>query len=470
MMESMDGHTNGKINPNDIYELKRSFFDSGHTLAYEFRKQQLINLKKAIKEKESDIINAMAKDLGKPEFEAYTSEIGLIYEEINEAVRMLKKWMRPKRVKSPLTIHPSSSKIHYEPLGVVLIIGPWNYPFQLLMAPLVGAIAAGNCAVMKPSDQTPNVSEVVEKLVKSAFSCEYVSVVRGPGAMIGPELIERFRFDHIFFTGSPRVGSSIAQMAAPKLTPVTLELGGKSPVIVDQSANLKIAAKRLVWAKFFNAGQTCVCPDYLLVHQSVKDKFVQLLKDNIIQCYGDDPVKSKHIGRIVSKKRVDALKELLKNGTIVHGGRVYEEERFIEPTIIENVTLDDPIMKEEIFGPILPVLTYNTNDEALQIIRANRYPLALYIYTENRQNEKFFLDRVEFGGGCVNNGVVHLLNSALPFGGVGFSGMGHYHGKFSFETFSHAKSIVKTSTAIDISLRYAPYNANKLSIVRKLMK
>lgn len=452
------------------FNMQRSFFDNGWTRSYEFRIEQLKKLKQAIKRNEKQIIEALYLDLHKPEYEAYTSEIGILYEEINVAMKQLKHWMKPKKIMTPVVLHPSQSSIRYEPFGLVLIIGPWNYPFQLLIAPLIGSIAAGNCAILKPSDQTRHVSDVILKLIEETYPRDYISVVQGPGAMVGPMLIERFHFNHIFFTGSPNVGKEIAKMAAAHLTPVTLELGGKSPAIVDQSANLEVAAKRLMWAKFFNAGQTCVCPDYLLIHESVKEPFIEKMKEVLLAYYGEDPRQSESYGRIVNGKRIEALKRLMTSGQIIHGGQVIEDERYVAPTLIDQVSMDDLIMQEEIFGPILPIITFKSMPEALGIIRENRYPLALYLFTENQGAEEFFIENVEFGGGCINNGIIHLVNSEMPFGGVGNSGMGRYHGKFSFETFSHQKSIVKTSSWVDPDIKYPPYKASKLSLAKKFMK
>ncbi len=452
------------------FNSKRNFFDEGWTRSYEFRIEQLQKLKDAIKSNEKAIIQALYMDLHKPEYEAYTAEIGILYEEINVAMKHLKHWMKPDKISTPLVLQPSRSLIYKEPLGLVLIIGPWNYPFQLLIAPLIGAIAAGNCVIIKPSDQTKHVSDVVANLIGGIYSNSYVSVVQGPGAMIGPMLIEKYRFDHIFFTGSPNVGKNIAAMAAQHLTPVTLELGGKSPAIVDQTANLEVAAKRLVWAKFYNAGQTCVCPDYLLVHASVKDPFIEHLKDTIKSYFGEKPLESQSYGRIINDRRVAVLKALMLSGKIIHGGIVVEEERYIEPTLIDEVTMEDSIMKEEIFGPILPILVYQELPEALSIIRENRYPLALYLFTENANTESYFIENVEFGGGCINNAIIHLVNPDMPFGGVGNSGIGRYHGKYSFDTFSHLKSVVQSDTRIDPNFKYPPYSAMKLAIAKKAMK
>lgn len=452
------------------YEKKRNFFDNGHTKGYNFRMEQLSKLKDMIQNHEKDILEALYQDLRKPEFEAFTAEVGILYEEINVAMRELKNWMKPKKVKTSIPLQPSQSVIYAEPLGIVLIIGPWNYPFQLIMAPLIGAIAAGNCAMIKPSDQTPHVSDLVTKLIEQTFPEDFISVVQGPGAEIGPMLIDRFRFDHIFFTGSPNVGKKIMAMAAPHLTPVTLELGGKSPVIVAADANIDVAAQRIVWAKFYNAGQTCVCPDYLLVHESVRDALVEKMIKIIKKSFGKDPSQSDSYGRIVNARRVEALKNLMTKGRILTGGRVNEEDLYIEPTLIDQITMEDPIMQEEIFGPILPIMTFKHMSETIGIIRQNRYPLALYLFTENEGTEAYFIDKIEFGGGCINNGIVHLVNSEMPFGGVGFSGMGMYHGKYSFDTFTHYKSVLHSKTWLDPSLKYAPYNKGKLKMAKQFMK
>jgi len=454
----------------EVFNSKRAYFDLGNTRGYEFRLARLRELKIAIKTHEEEILSALYADMHKPKMEAFTSEIGIMYAEINHAIKHLRRWMKPQRISTPMVLHPSSSRIYAEPLGVVLIIGPWNYPFQLLLAPLVGAIAAGNCAVIKPSDNTKHTAAVVEKLIKATFSSNYISVVQGPGAMVGPMLIERFRFDHIFFTGSPGVGKQIMSMASEHLTPVTLELGGKSPAIVHSDANLEVSAKRLVWAKFFNAGQTCVAPDYLLVQKDVKATFIELLVKNIKVFYGDNPVESESLTHIVNDRRFATLLGLMQEGTIIHGGGNNSGTRFIEPTLICDVTLDSKIMQEEIFGPILPILTYDSIEEVVPIIRKNRYPLALYLFTDSKKVADFILGSVEFGGGAINNALIHLANSDLPFGGVGNSGMGSYHGKRSFDALSHQKSILKTSTFFDPSLRYAPYTESKLTWARRFFR
>ena len=452
------------------FQKKRSYFDSGATRSYEFRISQLKKLKQAIQKFEKEIIDALHTDMHKPDFEAYTSEVGFMYEEINHTIKHFGKWMQPTSVRTPLVLLPSSSKIINEPLGVILIIGPWNYPFQLLFAPLVGAIAAGNTVILKPSDNTKQTASVIEKLVTETFDNNYISVVTGPGAMVGPVLIEKYRFDHIFFTGSAKVGKQIMTMAARHLSPVTLELGGKSPAIVDKNLNLEVSARRLTWGKFFNAGQTCVAPDYLLVHEDVKDAFVKEMIRNIRDFYGNSPEESTSLTHIVNDKRFDILVGYLNTGNILHGGRFNKAKRFIEPTIIEKISMNDPIMQEEIFGPILPVITYKTNAEIIEIVRKNRYPLACYIFSSDKKFQDFIIENIEFGGGSINNALVHLANPDLPFGGVGNSGMGNYHGKRSFDAMSHTKSMITTSTVFDPALRYPPYTSSKMKWVRRFYK
>lgn len=438
------------------YARKRHFFDAGKTKSYDFRIKQLEALRQGIQKYETEIHQALYADLRKPPFEATISEIATLYEEIDYTIANLKTWMQPQTVHTPETLQPGSSEIHYKPLGVVLIIGPWNYPFQLVMAPLIGAIAAGNCVIIKPSNETEQTALIIEKMITDTFADEYISVVQGEGSIAGPLLIENNRFDHIFFTGSPNVGKIIAGMAAKHLTPVTLELGGKSPVIIDKDANIEVVARRLTWAKYFNVGQTCVCPDYVLVHEDVKEALIQNLVKNIKQFFGENPQQSPDLARIVSDKRFKALEKFLV-GDIVIGGDCDAAERYIAPTVIDNVTLDDPIMQEEIFGPIMPILTWSERSEALEIVRANRYPLACYIFSENQQTVDYFINTIESGGSCVNHCIIQVTNPELPFGGVGFSGMGSYHGRDSFLTMSHAKSVLKSSTEVDNEAIYAPY-------------
>ncbi len=449
---------------------KQRFFATGQTRPHAFRQQQLRLLMRAIHRYEDDILRALHQDLGKPEFEAYTSEIALVYEEIHYTLKRLKRWMKPRRVSTSLVHFPSSSRVIPEPLGVVLIIAPWNYPFQLAMAPLIGAIAAGNCAVIKPSEETPHTALLIEKIIGEVFPEDYMSVVQGEGAQVVPELMETHRFDHVFFTGSVPVGRIIAQQAAPSLTPVTLELGGKSPAVVDASANLRVTARRLMWAKCFNAGQTCVSPDYLLVHHSVKEKMVAELKQALVDFYG--PIVSPDTvdyGRIINEKRFDTLVGYLEQGRVLAGGQTDRDHLFIAPTLLDEVAMDSLVMQEEIFGPILPLLTYQTLEDAREIIEQNPYPLSFYVFTKDPTVERYFTEHIQFGGGAINNALIHLSNPNLPFGGIGTSGTGSYHGKRSFDTFSHEKSMMKTRFFFDAPMKYPPYTDQKLSWVKRLL-
>lgn len=454
----------------DIFFSKREFFDTGKTRPYEFRLEQLRKLKAVIRKYEEAIIDALYRDLHKSSFEAYTAEIAFVYEEINYTMKHLKSWMRAKRVRDIPVTFPAKSYIQPEPLGVVLIIGPWNYPFQLIFAPLIGAIAAGNCALVKPSNESKNTSSIIEKIIKEAFPREYISVVQGPGREVVPDLIRKYSFNHIFFTGSPKVGREILRLASNHLTPVTLELGGKSPAIVHKDANLALAARRIVAGKYYNAGQTCIAPDYLLVHEEIKDDFINLLVEWIKEFYGENPKDSPEYGRIINEKGFNRLIAFLEGGRIIYGGDYDQAELYLEPTILECGDLDVPIMQEEIFGPILAILSYRDIKEVVEVIRINRYPLALYLFTEDERVEDYILNKVEFGGGCINNTLLHILNPNMPFGGVGNSGMGRYHGKYSFDTFTHYRSVLKTNNKIDNPLRYPPYSDRKVRLVKRLMK
>ncbi|MDQ3047879.1 MAG: aldehyde dehydrogenase [Bacteroidota bacterium] len=455
---------------DQLFNAQRNFFDEGKTKSYDFRVQQLKKLRTAIEKNEENIIGALHADMHKPRFEAFVSEIGIIYEEIDHVLDHLKKWMKPERVPTPLSLQISTSRIYTEPLGVVLIIGPWNYPFQLLIAPLIGSIAAGNCAILKPSDNTKNIASLIEKIIAETFDENYIAVVTGAGSVVGPQLIEKYRFDHIFFTGSPGIGKEIMKMAAAHLTPVTLELGGKSPAIVDRNLDLKVTAKRLVWAKFFNAGQTCVGPDYLLVHESVKEELIKQMILAIKEFYGEDPLNSENLTHIINSKRFGILHSYLGGLNIVYGGKSDEKTLCMEPTIVDGVTMDHPIMQEEIFGPILPVFTYREMEEILPFIRKHRYPLACYLFTTDQVTEDFVIRNIEFGGGCINNALAHLANPHLPFGGIGNSGMGSYHGKKSFDAFSHKKSVMKSKLFFDPPIKYPPYTESKEKWARFFFK
>jgi aldehyde dehydrogenase (NAD+) len=427
----------------------------------------LKKLKTAVKENEKKILDALHYDLHKPEFEGYLIEVGGVYEELHLHIKNLSKWAKPEKAGTGIKAFPGTSFIIREPYGVALIIAPWNYPFQLLIAPLVGAIAAGNCAVLKPAHYSEATSAVIKELIGGIFPSEYVSVFTGGRDVIKNLLQERY--DKIFFTGSPSLGRIVMESAAKNLTPVTLELGGKSPCIVDKDVNITLAAKRIAWGKFVNAGQTCICPDYLLVHQSIKDKFLAALTGAIRELYGENPAASPDFGRIINNSQYERLVRLLDGQKIYLGGQYNSDDRYIAPTILTDVSPDSAVMKEEIFGPIFPVMTYTSIDEVVRSVNSRPKPLALYLFSGNVARQKEVLSRISFGGGCINDTLIHAGNPNLPFGGVGMSGMGSYHGRASFEAFSHRKSILKKSTLIDLKMRYAPYDSKKLAMVRKLV-
>ena len=451
-----------------LLEGQRSFFRSGATRPVSFRVERLKKLRDMISENENHILAAMKQDLGKNPFEAYLSEIVPVLQEIDFALKNIDRWTKTEKVKTPLIQFPSSSYIYPEPYGVVLIIGPWNYPFQLLFAPLVGAVAAGNCAVLKPSQYAPATTELTARLVKDYLSEDYIAVVSG-GDM-SRKLLEE-EFDYIFFTGSTKVGRLVMKAAAEHLTPVTLELGGKSPCIVDQSADIGHAAAKIVWGKFINAGQTCVAPEYVYVHKSVKAELMEAIKNNIKKFYGNDPGKSPDYGRIINNKNFRRLISLIERERIFYGGDYSEEELYIGPTIMENITWDEPVMEEEIFGPLLPVMAYESIEEVIEGVRKFTKPLALYIFTAESEREEKIIGQLSFGGGCVNDVIMHLLSPNLPFGGVGASGMGAYHGKRSFDTFTHYKSILKNSPKHDFkTLAFPPYKEKLLPVLKKALR
>ncbi|WML39868.1 aldehyde dehydrogenase [Neobacillus sp. OS1-2] len=452
---------------NSLLTKQQFFFRTETTKDIAFRLEALQKLRTAIKTNEKVLMEALRADLNKSEFDAYTSEIGFVLEELRFTIKHLQSWVKPKKVKTPVTHIGSNSYIYSEPYGVALIIAPWNYPFQLAIAPLIGAIAAGNCAVIKPSELTPKTSEILEKLIGDIFPEEYISVIQG-GVETSQALLDE-KFDYIFFTGSVPVGKLIMEAAAKNLTPLTLELGGKSPCIVHKDANIKLAAKRIAWGKFTNAGQTCIAPDYLYVHQSIKDQFLQQLKEATIELYGQKPLDNMNFTRIVSERHFQRLCSFLDHGKLYMGGGGNQERLTIEPTVLTNVTWEDPIMQDEIFGPILPVLQYNELSEVFTGIHRHPKPLALYIFTENPTVQQKVLTSVSFGGGCVNDTVYHFVSPYLPFGGVGNSGIGAYHGKGNFNTFSHQKSVLKQTTLFDIPFRY-PNVKNGLKKIKLFMK
>lgn len=452
----------------DIVAEQRNFFKTNATKSYESRIGNLKKLKTALVKYESALHAALKQDLGKPEFEAYLTETGFSLHDISEHIRSLKKWMKPKWTLTSMLTQPGTSRIYYSPRGVNLIIAPYNYPVMLTFSPLMAAIAAGNTAVIKTSELTPACSKVIQQLIGETFSPEYIAYIQGE--VKETTILLQQKFDHIFFTGSPRVGSIVMSAAAKNLTPVTLELGGKSPCIVHEDAKLDIAVKRIVGTKFLNAGQTCIAPDYVLVHKSLNEIFLSKLKDRIIRVYGKDASKSPDFARIVNDNHFQRICGLIDQQKVVVGGQFDADSRFIAPTVMRDVSLNDKIMSEEIFGPVLPVLEYEKLSEVYDVVdRLPQHPLACYLFSENNAIQKEIIDTIQSGGACINNCVFHVANAYLPFGGVGESGMGAYHGFHGFECFSHKKGVLKTATWIDIPLAYAPYG-NKINLLRKIIK
>jgi len=453
------------LNIPEILQHQRDFFKSQKTKNVTYRIQKLKELKRTIVSREQDIYDALKKDFHKSEFESYMSEYGLLISELDLVLKNLNSWSKPKRVKPSMLTFPASDYIYKEPYGVVLVIAPWNYPFILAIEPLMMAIAAGNTVVVKPSELTSNTSQLVTEIIESVFKQEYVASIEG-GISVASELLEQ-RWDYIFFTGSVSVGKIVAQAAAKHLTPTTLELGGKSPCIVDNTIDIKLASRRIVWGKFFNAGQTCISPDYIIAHTSVKEKLITCLKTEIIRAYGENPKLSEDYPRIINEKNTNRLVEMLDDVHVVFGGKYDITESYIEPTIIDNPSLKSKLMQDEIFGPILPILSYSDENEIDDIITNYEKPLSLYIFSKNKIFTNKILKRFSFGGGAINDPLIHFGNHRLPFGGVGASGIGAYHGKHGFDTFSHHKSVSKRGTWFDPPIRYAPYK-NKLSLLKKM--
>jgi aldehyde dehydrogenase (NAD+) len=449
-----------------LVQQQREYFARRNTRSLEFRKNQLNRLLAEIKKRESSILEALSKDLGKPAFEGYLGEVGFIYDEIHFALKHLSGWVKPRRVKTPPLLWLGKSQILSEPKGNVLIIGPWNYPFQLMVAPLISAIAAGNTAILKPSEIAPQTAKIISELVVDCFEPEFVAVVPG-GAEVSSALLAQ-RFDHIFYTGGETVGKVVLRAAAEFLTPVTLELGGKSPCLIDDETDLKVTAKRLVWGKFFNAGQTCVAPDYCLVSHQTKPRLIEALVEVVKEFFGEDPRRSPDFSRIINEHHFKRLTALLGDGEVVIGGVSDITEKYISPTLLDNILPEHKIMQSEIFGPLLPILAVENLDAAIGFVNSRPKPLALYFFSNNRENQKKVLNEISYGGGCINDTLVHLTNPSMPFGGVGASGMGAYHGIYGFDTFSHQKSVVKRSFLFDPSLRYPPY-LGKLKWVKKLV-
>jgi len=444
------------------------FFASGATLDYAFRREALENLKAAVQRHEKDIYAALYSDLKKSPEESWASELGLIIADLKYAIKNLREWMRPQRVPTDLVNLPSVSKVYTDPLGVVLIVGPWNYPIQLMLMPLIGAIAGGNAVILKPSEFTPASSSLLSRIISEVYPEDYIKVIEGDGAQVVPHMMKNFRFDHVFYTGSVAVGRAVYQLAAEKLVPVTLELGGKSPAIVEQDAPLAQTSRRIVLGKFLNVGQTCISPDYVLVHNSLREALIKKMNETIRKFYTEDPASSYDLGKIINVRRFDKLVGYLSEGRIAGGGKYDREKLFIEPTLITDVSMESPLMKEEIFGPIFPIIGFDTREEAMKIVNQNANPLAFYLFTNSKQAQDEWLRRIPFGGGCINNADWQFSNHNLPFGGVGNSGMGTYHGKFTFDTFTRRKGILKTPMWFDPLIKY-PGLKGKLGLLKKLM-
>jgi aldehyde dehydrogenase (NAD+) len=450
----------------EIIEKQRIFFSTNASKEINFRIAQLKKLKQSIIEHDKAIYQALEADLHKPEAEAFLSEIGLVFQEIDHAIKNIKNWVKSQKASVPWQFFPASAKICPEPVGVVLIIGSWNYPFGLIISPLIGAIAAGNCTILKPSETAPHTSRVVAEIIHQNFDPAYIAVVEG-GVETNKRLLAE-KFDHILFTGSQAVGKIVMEAAAKHLTPITLELGGKCPCIVDVDINIENTARRITWGKFLNAGQTCVAPDYLLVNRQVKESLLLNIENSLKHFYGDNPAKSPDYARIINQKHFQRLTNFLKDGEIRIGGQTNSSELYISPTVIEQVTWSDAVMKEEIFGPILPIIEYTDINEALTLISSQPKPLALYLFSQDKSLQKRILQETSSGGVCINEAVMQFGVSSLPFGGIGDSGIGSYHGKASFDTFSHYKSVLQNPLWIDIKLRYAPYKG-KLPLLKRIL-
>lgn len=454
-------------NISELIDKQRSFYKQGNTLNVSFRLKQLKLLRKIILNNEESIIKALKQDLKKAPFEAYATEVGIVLEELSYTIRHLPAWAQDRRVRTPIKHFLSFSTICPEPYGLALIMSPWNYPFQLAMAPLIGSMAAGNCTIIKPSEYSPHTSGLLYKLISENFDERYIAVVMG-NAQINKALLNE-KFDYIFFTGSVQVGKIVMEAASKHLTPVTLELGGKSPCIVDETADIDLAAKRIVWGKLVNAGQTCVAPDYILVHKKVKEELIRAMIKYINNFYGKNPLDSEDYPRIINRKHFDRLLNLIKNERVIAGGEYKTDTCQISPTIIDNPSWDSPVMQEEIFGPILPVIEYKNLAQAIARVNSRPKPLALYYFSNDKKRQKRIVKSISFGGGCINDTIIHLGTPFMPFGGVGDSGIGAYHGKASFDTFTHYKAVLKKSNIMDIPLRYPPYKG-KLQLLKKIMR
>ena len=453
------------MNYADILQQQKTFFNTHATKDLDFRKAQLQKLKKLVKSNEKLLYDAIYQDFGKSEFETFGTEISFIYKDIDYYLKNLKSFAKPKSVLTNIVNQMGSSKIVFEPLGNCLVIGAWNYPYQLTLTPVIAAIAAGNTCMIKPSELPENTMKAMAKLINENFDPQFLYVVEG--GVEETTAILKLRFDKIFFTGSPRVGKIVYKAAAEHLTPVTLELGGKSPAFVTEKADLQIAAKRIVWGKFINAGQTCVAPDYLYVAENIKAKFLKVLIEEIKKRNYTDNVD--HYCKIINERNFDRLEKMIDREKVVFGGETIREKRYISPTVLDNVTWEDAVMQEEIFGPILPILTYKNLETAMQTVVEGEKPLSAYLFSNDAKEQELFTEKLSFGGGCINDTLMHLSNDRLPFGGVGNSGIGHYHGKFGFIAFSHQKAILKKSNYLEPELKYPPYSDAKLNILKKLL-
>lgn len=449
----------------EILQSQKTFFNSHKTKDLNFRKTQLKKLKNLIKKHENQLYEAIYKDFGKSEFETFGTEISFIYKDIDYYLKNLNSLAKPKKVKTNIVNQLGSSKIYREPLGNCLVIGAWNYPYQLTLTPVVAAIAAGNTCIIKPSELPENTMKVMAQLINENFDSAFLYVVEG-GVEETTEIL-KLKFDKIFFTGSPRVGKIVYQAAAEQLTPVTLELGGKSPAFITENADLEVAARRIVWGKFINAGQTCIAPDYLYVQENVKSKFIEILLSEIKKRNYHE--NAEHFCKIINQRNFDRLEKLINREKLIFGGETNREKRYISPTVLDHVTWEDAVMQEEIFGPILPILTYKNLDEAIEKVIEGEKPLSAYIFSNNAKEQTKILEKLSFGGGCINDTLMHISNHHLPFGGVGNSGLGNYHGKFGFDAFSHQKAILDKSIYLEPELKYPPYTDGKLKILKKLL-
>ncbi len=454
------------MNYQMVLDKQHAFYHAQKTKSYEFRYEALSSLKDAVLTYDQEIKDALKKDLNKSEFESFLTEIGIVIAEINDVMKHLKKWMKPKKVKTPMTLFHAKSYIYQEPFGTVFIMSPWNYPFQLAISPLIGAIAAGNTAIIKTSQDAPETSQVIQKMISDIFPDEFVSVFTGD--LEESKALLKLKYDYIFFTGSTSVGKIVMGEASKNLIPVTLELGGKSPAIIDETVDLDLTAKRIAYGKFINAGQTCIAPDYVIIKEELKEEFTKKMKQHIESWFGENPLDHEDYPKIINEKNHVRLLKLIENEEVILGGRFSSDK--LEPTILNHITKNSKVMQEEIFGPILPLLTFKDIDDLIEEIKWFDKPLALYLFTKNKKLEKKVIEELSFGGATINDTLMHFGNKNIPFGGVGASGMGSYHGYSSFDTFSHSKGVVRRSTIIDLSFRYPPYTKKKSKLLSKFIK